>query len=48
MRRTKTCLECEWHVHMDDPTVTDPTGSMIEHAVATGHDLETVEETERP
>lgn len=43
MGRTKTYLDCEWHVHTDDPTVHTPNRLMIEHAVATGHDLETIE-----
>ena len=43
MNKAKTCLDCEWHVRMGEPTSGNPTRLMIEHAITTGHDLTTVE-----
>jgi hypothetical protein len=34
------CLECEWTARTD--TVDDRTGAMVEHAVTTGHDIDSV------
>lgn len=38
---TSYCLECEWVVR--DDRVTDRTAAVIEHAVETGHDIESVQ-----
>lgn len=35
------CLECDWAAR--DDQVADRTAAMIEHAVATGHDIESVQ-----
>lgn len=35
------CLDCEWAVR--DDTVADRTAAVVEHAVATGHDIDSVQ-----
>lgn len=37
------CLECDWAAR--DDQVADRTAAMIEHAVATGHDIESMQLT---
>lgn len=37
------CLECDWAAR--DDHVSDRTAAMIEHAVATGHDIESMQLT---
>lgn len=36
------CRDCAWEVRDADPEVHEPTVAMIEHAVATDHDVERV------
>ena len=36
------CHDCAWRIRDADPRVDKPTAAMIEHAVATEHDVERV------
>lgn len=36
------CLDCEWEISATDSTTDERTAAMIDHAVTTGHDIESI------
>lgn len=36
------CLECEWEISATDDTTDERTEAMIDHAIDTGHDIESI------
>lgn len=40
------CLECEWEISGTDYTADERTAAMIDHAVDTGHDVDSITRAE--
>lgn len=41
------CLDCNWEISAADTTINERTAAMVDHAVTTGHDIESITQTNR-
>ncbi len=40
------CLDCEWEISATDYTADERTAAMIDHAIDTGHDVDSITRAE--
>lgn len=41
------CLDCNWEISAADTTINERTAAMVNHAVTTGNDIESITQTNR-